>query len=61
METCGIQGEGNKLTLGAINLVLSTLLTPEIQRKKAMKVQSSFNHSYTADLYLFKGLCEMLE
>ncbi len=61
METRGVQGAGSKLTLGAINLVLSTLFTPKEKKKKTIKIHSSFNHVNIIDLYLLKGAALMIE
>lgn len=58
METRGVQGAGSKLTLRAINLVLSTLFT---LKKKTMEINSSFNHANTIDLYSLKGVALTVE
>lgn len=60
METRGFQGAGSKLTLGAINLILSALFTPK-QKKKTMEIHSSFNHASLIDLFLLKGAILMVE
>lgn len=62
METRGAPGAAGKLTLGAINLVLSThsLFTPKTQNK-TMKIHSSFNHDKIIDLYLLEGVASMVE
>lgn len=58
METHGVQGAGSKLTLGTINLDLSTLF---IWKKNTIKIHSSFNHADIIDLYLLKGAAMMVE
>lgn len=60
METRGVQGAGSKLTLGAINLVLSALFTPK-KKEKTIKIHSSFNHASIIDLYLLKGAALIVE